>query len=106
MIHNENERRKYNRIHGTDLPDIVKNLSIDIGTGELFTAKTLDMSIKGMGLSAPVSTKDITSIFIKVSTTNKEVSIKEQILSTRSLTDSISRISIMFRKENPFFALV
>ena len=106
MIHKGKERRKEDRIHAVHLPAVLKNVHVDIGSGNVVDGQVLDISYKGMGLAARASTKDINSIFITVSTKDQEISVKEQILATRSLDDSTSRIGIMFRQKNPFYTLM
>jgi cell shape-determining protein MreC len=99
------ERRKNDRVIAKDLPDSLKEFQICLGAEESIVAKTLDISSKGIGLSVPLSVKDITSIFITICSLDQNIKIKEQILSVRCINEKTSRVSIMFAKQNPFFDL-
>lgn len=99
------DRRKNNRILSKNLPDSIKEFKVCFGAEDTVIARTLDISSRGLGLSVPLRTKDITSIFITIYTMDQSIVIKEQILSVRHIDENTSRISIMFTKQNPFFGL-
>jgi len=107
MINNSGfDRRKNIRYNSNQLPDSLKELKVSFDSGITAIAKTIDMSKKGLGLSVPLSTKDITDIFITISTLDQSITKKEQILSTRAIDKATSRVNIMFLKINPFFEYV
>jgi hypothetical protein len=96
------ERRRERRVGVDKLPENLKKFTICFGSNNSMLVDTLDLSVGGISLLVPINARDIESYSITLTSLDNKISLKEDILGIRPLSDSSSRISIMFSKNNSY----
>ena len=90
------ERRGRNRILVKNLPELLKKFKIDLGTGELINADTVDASKSGISLLVPIHIYKIVNYDIIIHAVDDSFLLEEEIVYIKGLGPEQSRISIMF----------
>ena len=92
----EENRKGGSRIPAKDLPELLRKFKIDLGTGELLEANTIDANKSGISLIVPIQISKVTNYDVKLYSFDKSIIIEDEIVYIKSLTPQESRISIMF----------
>lgn len=92
----EKERRVKERISASNLTKLLREFKVDLGTGELITAKTIDANESGLSLLVPINVFKVTNYSIKIYSMDGSFSITDDIVYIKALSPETSRISIMF----------
>ena len=90
------ERRSKDRISVKDLPELLKKFKVDLGTGGLLDADTVDASQSGISLLVPVHIYKIESYDITLHAIDNSFLLEEEIVYIKGMSPEQSRISIMF----------
>ena len=90
------ERRSKDRILVKDLPELLKRFKIDLGTGKLLDADTVDASKSGISLLVPIHIYKIETYDITLHSVDNSFLLEEEIVYIKGLGPEQSRISIMF----------
>ena len=92
----DKERRNGSRIPAGDLPELLKKFKVDLGTGELLDADTVDANKSGMSLLVPIHINKVQNYDIIIHAMDGSFSIEDEIVYIKGLNPKESRISIMF----------
>ena len=92
----EADRRNGPRIPATDLPELLKKFKVDLGTGKLLDANTVDANRSGISLLVPIHIYKVKNYDIVLHAIDGSFSIEDEIVYIKGITPEESRISIMF----------
>ena len=90
------ERRGDARIPVEDLPELLKKFKVDLGTGELLNADTVDANKSGISLLVPIHIYKVISYDIVLYAIDDSFLLEDEIVYVKAISPEQSRISIMF----------
>jgi hypothetical protein len=90
------ERRSKDRVLVKDLPELLKKFKVDLGTGKLFDADTVDASKSGISLLVPIHIYKVKNYDIILHSLDNSFLLEEEIVYIKGIGPEQSRISIMF----------
>ena len=90
------ERRGGDRIPAEDLPELLKKFKVDLSTGELLDAETVDANKGGISLLVPIHIYEVKNYDIILHAIDGSFSIEDEIVYIKGISPEQSRISIMF----------
>ena len=85
MSRGESERRNGPRIPVNDLPELLKQFKVDLGTGELLDADTVDANKSGMSLLVPIHINKVQNYDIIIHAMDGSFSIEDEIVYIKGL---------------------
>lgn len=90
------ERRSKDRVLVKDLPELLKKFKVDLGTGKLLDADTVDASKTGISLLVPIHIYKVKNYDIILHSLDNSFILEEEIVYIKGMGPEQSRISIMF----------
>lgn len=90
------ERRSKDRVLVKDLPELLKKFKVDLGTGKLIDADTVDASKSGISLLVPIHIYKVKNYDIILHSLDNSFILEEEIVYIKGMGPEQSRISIMF----------
>ena len=95
------ERRNGARIPVEGLPELLRKFKIDLGTGELLSADTVDANRNGISLLVSIHIYKVKKYDIVIHAIDDSFIIEDEIVYIKGISPEQSRISIMFSSASP-----
>lgn len=90
------ERRSGDRIPVEDLPELLRKFKIDLGTGNLLNADTVDANKNGISLLVPIHIYKVKNYDIVIHAEDDSFLIEDEIVYIKAISSEQSRISVLF----------
>ena len=95
------ERRNGARIPAEGLPELLKKFKVDLGTGGLLDADTVDANKSGISLLVPIHIYKVKDYDIVLHAIDESFLLEDEIVYIKGISPEQSRISIMFSSTSP-----